>query len=169
MSMPADPASRPPTDPGASPPSHFPWPPVLFLLAVLAGWWLQRVWPLAWPGMNDAPAKVIGWAFIVGGFGIAIWALVTMLRSSAEFRPHAQATVLVTSGPFRRFRNPMYLGYAFVLLGLADSAQNLWIVIMTPVFAAAVTWLAILPEERHLEARFGDAYREYKARSRRWL
>lgn len=169
MSQPAgDNSKHQPALTGA-PPSHFPWPPVLFLLAILAGWWLQRLWPLEWPGMNDAPAKLIGWGFIVGGFGIATWALVTMLRSSAEFRPHAEATVLVTSGPFRRFRNPMYLGYALILLGLADSAQNLWIVIMTPVFAGAVTWLAILPEERHLEAKFGDSYREYKARSRRWL
>ncbi len=169
MSQPASHEPMPNPGPASSPPSHFPWPPVLFLMAVLVGWWLQRIWPLAWPGTNDAPAKAIGWGFIIAGFGLAVWALVTMLRSSAEFRPHAQATVLVTSGPFRRFRNPMYLGYALVLLGLADSAQNLWIVAMTPLFAVAVTWLAILPEERHLEAKFGDAYREYKARSRRWL
>lgn len=169
MSHPADDNSNHQPGLAATPPSHFPWPPVLFLMAVLAGWWLQRLWPLEWPGTNDAAAKAIGWFFIAGGFGIAIWALVTMLRSSAEFRPHAEATVLVTSGPFRRFRNPMYLGYAMILLGLADSAQNIWIAIMTPLFAAAVTWLAILPEERHLEAKFGDAYREYKARSRRWI
>lgn len=150
-------------------PSHFPWPPVLFLLAIVAGWLLQRGLPLTWPGMNDTQAKIIAWGFIVGGFGLAIWALVTMLRGNAEFRPHAEATVLITTGPFRRFRNPMYLGYALILLGLADSAQNLWIAIMTPVFALAVTWLAILPEERHLEQKFGDAYREYKASSRRWI
>jgi protein-S-isoprenylcysteine O-methyltransferase Ste14 len=98
-----------------------------------------------------------------------VWALVTMLRQSAEFRPHAPATVLITNGPYRRFRNPMYLGYALVLLGLADGAQNVWIVITTAAFVLAVTWLAILPEERHLEARFGPAYRAYKERSRRWI
>jgi len=150
-------------------PSHFPWPPVLFLGAVVAGWFLQRSWPLAWPGLDDAPARFIGKGFVFCGFGLAVWALVTMLRASAEFRPHAEATVLVTSGPFRRFRNPMYLGYALILLGLADGSQNIWIAILTPVFALAVTWLAILPEERHLEAKFGDAYRDYKATSRRWL
>lgn len=151
------------------PPSHFPWPPVLFLCAILAGWQLQRHWPLEWPGMNDTAAKMIGWGFIAAGFGLAGWALATMLRQSAEFRPHAPAKVLVTDGPFRRFRNPMYLGYALIILGLADAAQNLWIAIMTPVFAVAVTALAILPEERHLEAKFGDAYRTYKAGSRRWI
>lgn len=153
----------------AAPPSHFPWPPVLFLAALLTGWLLQRAWPLAWPGTNDAPAKAIGWALVGGGFALAIWALVTMLRQSAEFRPHAEATVLVTTGPFRRFRNPMYLGYAMILLGFADAAQNVWIVIVTPLFALAVTWLAILPEERHLEAKFGDVYRSYKDATRRWI
>jgi protein-S-isoprenylcysteine O-methyltransferase Ste14 len=42
-------------------------------------------------------------------------------------------------------------------------------VILAPVFAVLMTWLAILPEERHLEAKFGDAYRAYKARTRRWI
>lgn len=159
---PAAPASR-------APPSHFPWPPVLFLITVLGGWGLQRLWPLAWPGLNDRPAKVIGWVFVVGGFGLAGWALVTMLRGNAEFRPHAEATVLITHGPFRRLRNPMYLGYALILLGLADSAQNIWIAILTPAFALAVTWLAILPEEHHLAEKFGDAYFDYKSRTRRWI
>jgi protein-S-isoprenylcysteine O-methyltransferase Ste14 len=151
------------------PPSTFPWPPVLFLTAIVAGWLLQRSWPLSWPGLNDTGAKSIGWGFIVAGFGIAGWALVTMWRGHAELRPHASATVLIREGPFRRFRNPMYLGYCLILLGLADGAQNFWIAILTPVFALAVTWLAILPEERHLEEKFGDAYRAYKAGSRRWI
>jgi protein-S-isoprenylcysteine O-methyltransferase Ste14 len=166
----ADPASDSNSAPtGYAPPSHFPWPPVLFLSTAVAGWLLQRAWPLAWPGLDDAPARIIGKGFIVCGFGLGIWALVTMIRNSAEFRPHAEATVLVTSGPFRRFRNPMYLGYALILLGLADAAHNIWIAILTPVFAIAVTYLAIIPEERHLDAKFGDAYRTYKENSRRWL
>lgn len=150
-------------------PSEFPWPPVLFLVSFLLGWGANRYWPLPWPGLNDVPAKVIVIAFTVAGFGIAIWALATMLRGRAQIRPHAEATVLVTEGPFRRFRNPMYLGYALILLGAADNTQNLWLAIMTPVFMALVTWLAILPEERHLEAKFGEAYRQYKATSRRWI
>ncbi len=149
--------------------SEFPWPPVLFLLAVVTGWLLQRTWPLPWPGMNDVPARTIGWGFFILGFGIAGWALYTMLRGRAEIRPHAEATVLITEGPFRRFRNPMYVGYALILLGMADTSQNIWLAVLLPVFVGAITWLAILPEERHLEAKFGDAYRAYKETSRRWI
>lgn len=156
-------------DGGYRKPSEFPWPPALFLATLVGAWALQRTWPLSWPGLNDAPARTIGWGFVVAGFAIAGWALWTMLRGRAEIRPHAEATVLVTSGPFRRFRNPMYLGYALILLGLADTSQNIWIAILTPIFALAVTWLAILPEERHLTDKFGDAYREYMAHSRRWI
>lgn len=150
--------------------SEFPWPPVLFLVSVVGAWLMQRyVKPLPWPGLNDVPAKVIGWSFFVLGFGIAAWALRTMLKARAEIRPHAEATVLVTEGPFRRFRNPMYVGYALILLGLSDTTQNIWMAITVPIFVALITWLAILPEERHLEGKFGDAYREYKANSRRWI
>ena len=155
---------------GASaPPSRFPWPPVLLIAALAGGVLLQRTWPLAWPGMNDLPARLIGWSFLVGGLALAAWALWTMVKGGAEFRPHAPATQLITSGPFRRFRNPIYLGDALILLGLADVTQNIWIVIMAAGFVAAVTWLAILPEERHLEERFGETYLTYKAGSRRWI
>ena len=56
-----------------------------------------------------------------------------------------------------------------ILLGAAELSKNIWFVIGAAVFGVLVTVLAILPEERHLEARFGDAYRNYKQRSRRWL
>ena len=47
--------------------------------------------------------------------------------------------------------------------------MNIWLVVMAPVFALAILGLAILPEERHLEARFGEDYLDYKARTRRWF
>ena len=56
-----------------------------------------------------------------------------------------------------------------ILLGLAELTKNVWFVIVAAVFVLLVTWLAILPEERHLEAKFGDEWRAYKARARRWL
>lgn len=149
--------------------SEFPWPPVLFLAVVISGWVLNLFWPMAWPGIRDVPAKAIGFGFILVGFGIALWALLTMLRGRAQVRPDREATVLITSGPFRSFRNPMYVGYALLLLGMSDTMQNIWIAILVPVFVLAVTWLAILPEERHLEDKFGETYRVYKSTSRRWI
>ena len=84
-------------------------------------------------------------------------------------RPDAGATALVTDGPYRRFRNPIYLADCLILLGLAELTKNVWFVAAAVAFVVLVTWLAILPEERHLERRFGAAYLDYKAKSRRWI
>ncbi len=83
--------------------------------------------------------------------------------------PDVGATHLVTSGPYWRWRNPIYLADAMIMLGVAELTKNIWLVIATAAFAALVTWLAILPEERHLDRRFGQAYRDYKAKTRRWI
>ena len=103
------------------------------------------------------------------GIVLLIWALLTLRGHGTTFLPDAGATTLVTTGPYRRFRNPIYLADTMILLGAAEITKNIWLVIAAAGFAALVTWLAILPEERHLEHRFGDAYRAYKSKSRRWI
>lgn len=97
------------------------------------------------------------------------WAVWTLRQAKTTVMPNQAAEVLVTSGPYWRFRNPIYIADVMLLLGLAELTKNIWFAIGAAIFAVLVTWLAILPEERHLEARFGDDYREYKQRSRRWL
>ncbi len=150
-------------------PSRIPWPPILLLGAIVAALTLGRLAPLGWPGLDDTPARMVGLA--IGGLGIflMLWAAWTMHRARTTILPHRRSDALVTSGPFWRFRNPIYLGDVMVLLGLAELTKNIWFVPAAILFAVLVTYLAILPEERHLEARFGDKYRDYKARSRRWI
>ncbi len=82
---------------------------------------------------------------------------------------HKSADRLVTEGPFRFRRNPIYMGEVLVFLGLAELTHNIWFAIIAPLFAIAIQRLAILPEERHLEERFGQAYLDYKERTRRWF
>lgn len=150
-------------------PSDFPWPPVLLVGIIAAAFIIDWLTPVGWPGLNDMSARVVG--LTIGALGIALqtWAGWTLRRSGTTVLPHKGSTSLVTSGPFTRFRNPIYLGDAMVLLGLAELTKNIWLVGGAALFVVLVTWLAILPEERYLEARFGNAYRDYKARSRRWL
>ncbi len=66
-------------------------------------------------------------------------------------------------------RNPIYIADVLMLLGVAELTKNVWFAIFAVAFVPLVTWLAILPEERHLEDRFGDTYRAYKASTRRWF
>jgi protein-S-isoprenylcysteine O-methyltransferase Ste14 len=161
--------SRAPEDHIGEAPSSFPWPPVLLVAALAAAWVADLLHPLPWPGLNDTPAHVIGIALGAGGLALMAWAMATLRRQGTTVMPHAGATRLVTSGPFGYLRNPIYLADVMVMLGLAELTQNVWFVIYAAVFGVLVTWLAILPEERHLEARFGKDYLDYKSRTRRWV
>ncbi len=83
--------------------------------------------------------------------------------------PHQPFVRLVTRGPFRFSRNPIYVGNLMVVSGLGLVLSNLWLLVVTPVFGFALHKLAIAGEERHLEALFDDQWRDYKARVRRWI
>jgi protein-S-isoprenylcysteine O-methyltransferase Ste14 len=157
------------TMPASRRPTMIPWPPILVAVLVVAGWQLQRLIPLPWTGIDDTAARIVGVGLGVAGLALAGWAALTMWRNGTTILPNRAASALVTTGPFRRWRNPIYIADVLIMLCAAELTKSMWIVLLAPVFVILVTWLAILPEERHLEARFGDAFRDYLARSRRWL
>jgi protein-S-isoprenylcysteine O-methyltransferase Ste14 len=150
-------------------PSAVPWPPILFAGAIAAALLLARIFPLAWPGLDDMGARVLGYAFGLAGLALTSWGLVTLYRARTNILPHKAADRLVVEGAFRFRRNPIYMGEVLILLGLAQATGNVWFAVMAPIFAVAILQLAILPEELHLEARFGEEYLDYKARTRRWF
>jgi len=150
-------------------PSAIPWPPLLLFAALAAGALLGRLFPLPWPGLDDLPARVVGYGLGLAGIGLLAWGTLTLRRAGTTLLPHKRAGRLVTDGAFRFRRNPIYMGEVLMFLGLAQATGNIWFAILAPLFALAVLALAILPEERHLEARFGEAYLDYKARTRRWF
>lgn len=155
----------------SSPPAAvtFPWPPALFVAAIVTAWLLTDYVPLPWPGLDDAAAHVIGVAFGVLGLLLIVWGFGTLISYRTSYLPHRPSTKLVTTGPFVRFRNPIYLGEALLLLYGAEITKSIWFVAAALFFAVLVTVLQIIPEERHLEATFGEEYLDYKARSRRWI
>ncbi|MEZ5899753.1 MAG: isoprenylcysteine carboxylmethyltransferase family protein [Hyphomicrobiaceae bacterium] len=149
--------------------NNFPWPPVLLVAAIALALALGRWAPLTWPGMDDGPAHFIGLAIGGVGLGLIVSAILTLRGHETTVMPDKMSSVLVTDGPYRFFRNPIYLGEVMAMFGLAELSKNIWFVIAGAAFALAVTVLQILPEERHLEARFGKDYLDYKQRARRWL
>jgi protein-S-isoprenylcysteine O-methyltransferase Ste14 len=146
-----------------------PWPPILFLATCVLALVAARILPLPWPGIDDTPARVIGYGFGIAGLALIAWALLTLRRAGTTYRPDQGADRLVTDGPFRYRRNPIYMGDALLLLGFAQLTGNIWFAILMPAFLMAVYFLAVLPEERHLEERFGQAYLDYKESTRRWF
>jgi protein-S-isoprenylcysteine O-methyltransferase Ste14 len=149
--------------------SAVPWPPLLLAAAIGAALALGRLYPLPWPGIDDMPARIIGYGLGLVGLLLIGWGAVTLYQAGTTVSPHRQADHLVTHGAFAFRRNPIYMGEVLMLLGLAQATGNIWMAIMAPLFAVSVLVLAILPEERHLEARFGEDYLAYKERTRRWF
>ena len=83
--------------------------------------------------------------------------------------PIRPTTALVTNGPYRFSRNPMYLSLVLLYVGLALRLNDFWVLALAPVVIVLVHYLAIVREEQYLERKFGQEYLDYKARVRRWL
>lgn len=111
-----------------------------------------------------------GVALFVAGFALAAWARLTFKRQRAEILPWSQAhSALVMSGPFRFSRNPMYLGILVISVGAALVAGT-WLMWLVPLLLFTLDNFVIIPfEERSMERTFGDAYRAYRTRVRRWI
>jgi protein-S-isoprenylcysteine O-methyltransferase Ste14 len=150
-------------------PTNVPWPPILIVAAVAMAVVLGRVYPLDWPGLDDLPARIIGYGLGIAGLALAGWGLVSLRRANTTLLPTHGADRLVTNGAYAFRRNPIYMGEVIVFVSVAEPTHNVWFVILTPLLAIALYALAIRPEEQHLEARFGQAYLDYKERTKRWF
>lgn len=142
-------------------------PPAIYFAGFLIGVAIELAWPI-----GSLPSAFALAAGLVGG---AVWlaldvrAMMLFQKAGTGVAPTQPTTGLVTHGPYRVTRNPMYVGMAFLYLGLALALGVIWSLALLPVVLAIVDRLVIAPEERYLEAKFGEKYREYKRRVRRWL
>jgi len=151
-------------------PNAIPWPPILLVAMIGLGIGLQWLAPLPWIyGFAALEATVLGVTMIVAAFSIDIWAALVFRSHKTTIMPHQSSTRLVTRGPFRFSRNPIYVGNLMVVAGLGLVLANPWLLMLTPVLGFALRNLAIRREERHLEALFASEWQDYKARVRRWI
>ncbi|MGE0697527.1 MAG: isoprenylcysteine carboxylmethyltransferase family protein [Hyphomicrobiaceae bacterium] len=158
------------TNPAADRPSGFPWPPVLLVLAVGLALALDRlVLPLPVPFAEVGLVHDLGATLLMAGLVLVVWASFQFPRHKTSIRPDRGSSALVAAGPFAFSRNPNYLGETVAMIGAGISFNSLWLVLAAPMFAVAVTRLAIVPEEAYLARRFGADYLDYRARVRRWL
>src|SRR2546429_366191 len=143
-------------------------PPIAWALAVVAGLALNWLMPLPF-----LPAAVYaGWlGAIVFALALALvaWAISTMTRAGSNVPPTLPTTTIVEAGPYRLTRNPIYLGMVLGLIGLATAFNSLWLLMTLALFALIIRHGVITREEAYLERKFGDVYRHYRARVRRWL
>jgi protein-S-isoprenylcysteine O-methyltransferase Ste14 len=143
-------------------------PPIVWALAVLVGLTLQ--WVVSLPFMPaSVPAGWIGGIVFVLALALFAWAIATMTRAGSNVPTNLPTTTIVETGPYRFTRNPIYLGMFLGLVGIAIAFDNLWLLVMLVPFTLVIRYGVVAREEAYLERKFGDAYRQYRARVRRWL
>ena len=111
----------------------------------------------------------VGYALVVLGLGLAFTAASGFMRARTTLDPHGSVNNIVTSGPYRFTRNPIYLGFLCLLIGFPLIFRTYWGLILSPVFIMLMNTLVIQHEESYLEKKFGDEYTSYKFGVRRWL
>ncbi|HKO14721.1 MAG TPA: isoprenylcysteine carboxylmethyltransferase family protein, partial [Gemmatimonadaceae bacterium] len=131
-------------------------PPRIYLLAVLVGLALQRLWPL--PLTGGVAVSVLGILLMAAGL-VAFVLTQRAFRSAGTPVPGNQAaTTVVRRGPMRFSRNPIYLAFSIIQLGLGLLLHSGWILIMLLPPVAVMQFIVIPREERYMEAKFGAEY-----------
>ena len=151
-------------------PNTVPWPPIILLAAIIAGWLLTRLMPsLAGHFPFGEPQIWFGWLLVILAIAMDIWVLIIFRNHKTNIRPDRPAETLVTHGPFAWSRNPIYVGNVAIILGLALAKGSVWHLMLVPVVFLLIQELAIKREEAHIAVRFEKSWTEYAARVRRWL
>ena len=142
-------------------------PPLVYLAGLAVGF-LANVWlPIKF--IPDLLAWPLGGVLIACGAVLSGSALLRFKGVGTTVRPDRPASTLVIAGPYKITRNPMYLGLAFVYLGIAIVGQSVWALILLPIILTVIQRRAIEPEEAFLKRRFGAEYISYMTKVRRWM
>jgi protein-S-isoprenylcysteine O-methyltransferase Ste14 len=127
---------------------------------------MDALWPALLPGW----VRPIAWILFVPGSALIIWAAVTLAKhSGASGAPGDPTKKLVTTGPYRWMRNPIYAGDALLVFGVAFFTHSPTLLIVAFLLLPCMDLFVRRVEEPHTEQRFGDAYREYQQRIPRWI
>lgn len=142
-------------------------PPLVYLVTIVTGSVLEFAWPTAF--LPRGLAAPLGSALVVA-------AVVLFLYSAGKFRAagtpvpgNRQTTAIVRTGPYRFSRNPIYVAFSLLQLGIAAWINSLWLIATLIVAIALMAKVVIPREERYLEGKFGTEYLDYKTRVRRWI
>lgn len=143
------------------------YPPFWLLLGVCAIFALDGWGP--GPRFAGAGAQLAGGAVLLAGLALLVSAGGLFSRAGTGMVPFRDVRVLVTHGLYRYSRNPMYLAMTLVLLGVAITVGGGSTLLVPPLFMVLIEWRFIRAEERQLLQLFGEDYRAYCRRVRRWL
>ena len=143
-------------------------PPVWLIGALAITWQIGQMQPF---GLSlDLPVvQLLGGLLVGGGVVLMLLAIMEMRKRHTTVIPHQEADALVTSGIFKRTRNPIYLGDGMILAGLALRWDAPLALILVPVFVWMIEKRFIIPEENMLRRKFRADFARYEQKTRRWV
>lgn len=146
-------------------------PPLLYLIPLAAGLIVQHYYPIQIVSGVRAARIVdyVGAAEILIGVFLIVWAVSTFKQLGTPVYPAHDARALAEAGPFTLTRNPMYLSFALIYVGITFVANAFWPLLFLPEALVFTYLLVIRREERYLTREFGQAYVDYCSRVRRWI
>ena len=142
-------------------------PPLIYVAGFLIGLLLEKVLPDA--VLSKTAGRIGGSLCLALWVVLGAWSIGLFRRARTSLLPIRPTTTLVVSGPYRLTRNPMYLALAFLYVGLALWFLVFWVLVLLPAVIAVVHYFVITREEKYWEEKFGEEYRQYRARVRRWI
>lgn len=147
-------------------------PPLIFLGGFAFGLGLHNWFrPASITGVASVARTLeVGGTIVTGaGFALMLWGVLTFARAHTAIIPHKAASTLVQAGPYRFTRNPMYTGLTFAYIGGSLTMNTWWTLLFLPMVIALLLRFVVHREEAYLTDAFGDEYRTYQRRVRRFL
>jgi protein-S-isoprenylcysteine O-methyltransferase Ste14 len=143
--------------------------PWVFVVCYLLGVALEFMAPIAFSRELPAFLSRVGAVVFAVGALVAGWPLLMFYKAGTTTVPGKTSATLVTRGPYRFTRNPMYVGLTIAYLGEAAILKQVWPVILLPLTLAYLNWVVIPLEESRLRDVFHEEYEQYRTRVRRWI
>lgn len=142
-------------------------PPLIYLSGFVIGLVMELAYPV--PILPDWIARWAGVLIALISIPIVVSAVRAMHHAKTTINVRKPTTAIVSGGPFRWSRNPVYLSLTLFYLGIALLINSLWIAGWVVPILVVMRWGVIAREEQYLERKFGPEYLAYKAKTRRWF
>ncbi len=142
-------------------------PPVYFFAAIGLGLLVNMIFPLS--VLDFFIIKIIGVVCILASLIFSFWAVLGQKKAKTSLDVRTPTTKIVMKGAYRLTRNPMYLGAVVFISGIGLAIANTWILLTVPLLVIILNKHVIEREESYLMDKFGDEYKNYCHRVKRWL
>jgi protein-S-isoprenylcysteine O-methyltransferase Ste14 len=144
-------------------------PPLVFAAAIVVGFLIQRAGYVVPMPVGGTPRLIVAGLLALLGVALILPSQLLFRRTGQHPAPWKPSPSLIVHGPYRFSRNPMYASMLLLQMALGVALDNPWIVLLSAPALIAVHYVAVLPEERYLNEKFGEEYRLYSSRVRRYL